>query len=80
MSSRRVARRPPAPTPTRDPTTEPEAIALRVHQIAATAGVLAEVAASLDEPGQPLSHALYLIEEMLLEVEKRVGLLRRQPA
>ena len=78
MSSRRVARRPSTPTATRDPTTDPEAIALRIHQIAATAGVLAEVAARLDDHGQPLSHALHLIEQTLLEVEERVEGLRRQ--
>jgi hypothetical protein len=59
---------------------DPEAIALRIHQIAATAGVLGEVAARLDDHGQPLSHALYLIEQTLLDVEERVERLRRQPA
>jgi hypothetical protein len=72
MSSRRVARRPSAPSPARDPTTDPEAIALRVHQIAATAGVLAVAAAPLDDHGESLSHALYLIEETLLEVAQRI--------
>ena len=57
----------------------PETIALRIHQIAATAGVLAEAAVRLDDRGQSLSHALYLIEETLLEVEERVEQLRRQP-
>ena len=57
---------------------DPEAIALRIHQIAATAGTLAEVAARLDERGESMSHALYLIEETLLEVESRVERLRRQ--
>lgn len=47
-----------------------EAIALRIHQIAATAGVIAE------HQDEPLSHALYLIEECLLEVEDRVEALR----
>jgi hypothetical protein len=49
---------------------EPEAIALRIHQIAAVAGVLAE--------GQdaPLSHALHLISESLLDVGERVDRLR----
>lgn len=56
-----------------------EAIALRIRQISALAGVLAE--------GQedPLSHALHLIEESLLEAEARLerlyqprpGLLKR---
>ena len=58
---------------------DPEAIALRIHQIAATAGVLAVAAARLDGHGEPLSHALYLIEETLLDVEQRVELLRRCP-
>ena len=49
---------------------DPEAIALRIHQIAATAGALA---AGLEPP---LSHALYLIEETLLDVEERVEELR----
>ena len=70
MSKRSLPRRPPAPRPAAyDP--EPEAIALRVHQIAATAGV---IAAGL---GEPLSHALYLLEESLLDVEQRVERLRR---
>ena len=47
-----------------------EAIALRIHQIAAAAGVIAE------HQDEPLSHALYLIEECLLEVEDRVEALR----
>jgi hypothetical protein len=71
-----MARRRPCP-PARDPTTDPEAIALRIHQIAATAGALAEAAAALDPDGEQLSHALYLIEETLLEVEARVEGLRR---
>jgi hypothetical protein len=58
---------------------DPEAIALRIHQIAATAGALAEVAAQLDDHGQPLSHALNLIEQTLLEVEERVERLRPIP-
>jgi hypothetical protein len=58
---------------------DPEAIALRIHQVAATAGVLAQVAERLDDHGQPLSHALYLIEETLLEVEERIERLRRMP-
>ena len=56
----------PAPHPRHDP----EAIALRIHQIAATAGVLA----AGQEP--PLSHALYFIEESLLDIEERVEELR----
>ena len=47
-----------------------EAIALRIHQIAATTGVIAE------HQDEPLSHTLYLIEECLLEVEDRVEALR----
>lgn len=78
MSKRRVPRRPSVPRPAAyDP--EPEAIAQRVHQIAATAGVLAEVAFRLDDHGEPLSHALYLIEETLLEVERRIDRLRPLP-
>jgi hypothetical protein len=64
------------PTAARDPATDPEAIALRIHQIAATARVLAEVAVRLDDHGQSLSHALYLIEECLLDVQERVEELR----
>ena len=51
---------------------DPDAIALRIHQIAATAGVLASAARRLDDDGPSLSHALYLIEECLLDVEERV--------
>ena len=58
------------PRPAARPRHDPEAIALRIHQIAATAGVLA----AGQEP--PLSHALYLIEETLLDVEERVEELR----
>ena len=79
MSKRSVARRPSAPPPARDPITDPEAIALRIHQIAATAGVLAVAAVRLDDHGGSLSHALYLIEASLLEVEQRVERLRRVP-
>jgi len=43
-----------------------EATALHIHQIAAVASA---IAGSQDEPP---SHALYLIEESLLEVEGRV--------
>ena len=71
MMSRRSVPRSPSARCRPDP--DPEAIALRVHQIAATAGVMAA--------GQqaPLSHALYLIEESLLDVEERVERLRRVP-
>jgi hypothetical protein len=58
---------------------DPEAIALRIHQIAATAGALAEAAAAPDPDGEQLSHALFLIEETLLEVERRVERLRKTP-
>ena len=68
MSKRSLPRRPP--TPCLAPGDETEAIALRIHQIAATAGVIAE------HQDEPLSHALYLIEECLLEVEDRVEALR----
>jgi hypothetical protein len=70
-------RRPSRPTSAQDPTTDPEAIALRIHQIAATAGALAVAAVTLNDHGASLSHALYLIEETLLEVEQRVERLRR---
>ena len=70
MSRRSVPR---APTARRSTVQASEAIALRVHQIAATAGVMA---AGQDAP---LSHALYLIEESLLDVEERVERLRRLP-
>ena len=65
-------RRRKARPPTRAPSSrsEHEAIALRIRQIASAACVIAEAQA------EPLSHALYLIEESLLEVEERVlGLL-----
>ena len=75
MSKRSVAR-----PPTTDHRHDPEAIALRVHQIASTAAVLAEVAALPDHDGEQLSHALYLIEETLLDVEKRVEGFRRVPS
>jgi hypothetical protein len=60
----------------RDAATDPEAIALRVHQIAATAGMLAEAVTFPEDDRERLSHALYLIEEILLEVEQRVERLR----
>ena len=65
-------RRPGQPPPAEDP----EAIALRIHYIAATAGALAEAAAAPDPDGEQLSGALCLIEETLLEVEQRVERLR----
>jgi hypothetical protein len=69
MSKRRIApRRPADPRPF--PTDESEAIALRVHQLAAAAGVMAES----QEP--PLSHAIYLLEASLLDVEQRLEGLR----
>ena len=67
MMSKRSVPRPPAV----DPRYDPEAIALRIHQIAATAGIIAE------GQEEPLSHALYLIEESLLDVEERVERLRQ---
>jgi hypothetical protein len=70
MARRRA--RPPAQS-----ADDPEVIALRIHQIAATAGALAVAAAPLNDHGPSLSHALYLIEETLLEVERRVERLRR---
>jgi hypothetical protein len=54
-----------------------DAISLRVHQIAATAGALAVAAVGLEEHGESLSDALYLIEECLLDVETRMEGLRR---
>jgi hypothetical protein len=60
--SRRKPRE-PGRAPIRD---ENEAIALRIHQIAAVAGVMAE------SQEAPLSHALYLIEESLLDIEARL--------
>jgi len=56
---------------------DPEDIALRIHQIAATVGVLAIAATRLEERHEAMSHALYLVEECLLDVEKRVEALRR---
>ena len=60
--------KPSVPPPT-DRRHDPEAIALRIHQIASTAGVLAVAARRPDSDGPSLSHALYLIEECLLDVE-----------
>ena len=70
--SRNSAARPPA-VPRRH---DPDAIALRIHQIASTAGVLALAARRLDDDGPALSQALRLIEECLLDVEERVEELR----
>lgn len=49
---------------------DPEAIALRLHQIASVVGALA-----LAQEGS-LSHALHFVEECLLDVETRVEALR----
>ena len=65
----------PSVPPPADPRHDPEAIALRVRQIAATAAVLAEAAVS-EVDGEALSHALYLVEACLLDVEERVEELR----
>jgi len=46
-----------------------DAIALRVHQIAAMVGMLAE---GQERGSEAMSHTLYLIEECLLDVEARV--------
>ena len=70
MSRKSVARHPSEPGFAAQDVVE--AISLRIHQIAAVAGVIAE------HQDAPLSHALYLIEETLLEVEKRVDLLLRR--
>lgn len=73
MSKRSVARRPTAPSAQPLAAQDAvEAIALRVHQIASVAGVIAERLTD-----EPLSHVLYLIEECLLDVETRVEGLRR---
>jgi hypothetical protein len=53
-----------------------DTLALRVHQIAATAAVLAEAARLPDPDGESLSHALYLLEACLLDVEGRIEALR----
>ncbi len=66
MARRRARQQPPCAE-------DAEAIALRIHQIAATAGALAGAQA------EPLSHALFLIEETLLDVEQRIERLRRVP-
>lgn len=63
---RRKTRQPPRTPASRASHSEHEAIALRIRQIASAACVIAEAQA------EPLSHALYLIEESLLEVEARV--------
>ena len=74
MSKGRLPRRRRAPSAPPGPSAEElaardviEAIGLRIHQIAATAGVIAE---RLED--EPLSHVRYLIEECLLDVETRV--------
>jgi hypothetical protein len=51
-----------------------DALALRVHQLAAVVGMLAR---GQERECEPLSHALYLVEADLLEVERRVERLRR---
>jgi len=54
-----------------------DTIALRVHQVAATAAVLAEAARLPDPDGEALSHALYLISDCLAGVEARIEGLRQ---
>ena len=68
MSKRSLPRRPP--TPCLAPAEDAEAIALRIRQIASAAGIIA------DTQEERLSHAIYLIEECLLEIEQRVERLR----
>ena len=68
MSKRSVARR--ASAPCRAPADDPEAIALKIRQIASVAGIIAE------SQEERLSHAIYLIEASLLEIEQRVERLR----
>jgi len=82
MSRRRVARRSRAPSAPPGPSAEAlaaqdavEAIALRVRQIASVAGVVARGMVDDEDVG----HVLYLIEETLLDVERRVERLRRVP-
>ena len=53
---------------------DPEAIALRIHQIAAVVGMLAR---GQEQNADPLSHALYLVEADLLDVETRLESLRK---
>jgi uncharacterized protein Smg (DUF494 family) len=73
MSKKSVARRPSAPSAQSFAAQDAvEAIALRIHQIASTAGVIAE---RLDD--ESLGHVLYFIEETLLDVETRVEALHR---
>ena len=50
-----------------------EALALRIHQIAAAVGMLAR---GQEQGCETLSHALYLVEADLLDVEERVESLR----
>lgn len=83
MSKRRLPpRHPRAPAPPAAPSAGElaaqdavEAIALRVHQIASVAGMAAQGLVDDEDVG----HVLYLIEETLLDVEKRVERLRRVP-
>ena len=73
MSKKSVARRQSAPSAQPFAAQDVvEVIALRIHQIASTAGVIAE---RLDD--EALGHVLYFIEETLLDVEARVEALRR---
>ena len=51
-----------------------DALALRVRQLAAMVGMLAR---GQERECEPLSHALYLVEADLLDVEARVEALRR---
>jgi hypothetical protein len=53
-----------------------DTIALRVHQVSATASVLAEAAALPDSDGEALSHSLYLLADCLADVEARIEALR----
>jgi hypothetical protein len=53
-----------------------DTLALRVHQVAATATVLAEAARLPDPDGEALSHALYLLADCLADVEARIEALR----
>jgi hypothetical protein len=55
-----------------------DTIALRVHQVAATAAVLAEAARLPDSDGEALSHALYLLSDCLVSVEARIEGLRQE--
>ena len=70
-----MARRKARPSIPQD--ADPEALALRIHQIAAVVGMLAR---GQEQNADPLSHALYLVEADLLDVETRVEGLRFQVA